>query len=470
VKYWAFISYSSRDQASAEWLHKALESYAVPKGIAVPEGVQLPASRRLQPVFRDRDDLSSGARLHQQLIAALSESRFLIVVCSPHAAGSAYVDREIREFLRLGSRDRVLCVVVDGEPNISPSPSAIDREAFPATLRFEALDGGEWGEKLGDVPLAADPRPSQDGKTRSIQKVIAGMLGVGLDDLVQRERVRRRRERMKLAAAGFVAAGVAALAYVAMADRDYPIPGGAHVRTVLDRNAVSWFRPIPERHTILEIARRQRNVLADRTLVDYHPGDLYWGRINAPDSEPETWTTAQILAGLSRRPERTREHRRVVMETFPLLFSTKYLNQFENHLAGWVHKKVARPQGEITAWMLIALGQALAAPDPDPAEAQRLRAYARQALTFLERHRGAGGWAMYPSPKDYRNDSTYMSVLVLQALLHLEEAEVYVADDPTVHRTLLQSTAQSRRERIDRPLAQSKRCHGGDKPNRPLGV
>ena len=30
-KYWAFISYSHQDKAWGDWLHKALETYRVPK-------------------------------------------------------------------------------------------------------------------------------------------------------------------------------------------------------------------------------------------------------------------------------------------------------------------------------------------------------------------------------------------------------------------------------------------------------
>ena len=62
-KYRAFISYSHQDQAWAQWLHKALETYRVPArlvGMETSAGV-IPA--RLAPIFRDRDELPSATDL-----------------------------------------------------------------------------------------------------------------------------------------------------------------------------------------------------------------------------------------------------------------------------------------------------------------------------------------------------------------------------------------------------------------------
>ncbi len=44
--------------------------------------------RRLNPIFRDREDLSSAADLTSQIKEELAESETLIVVCSPAAASS----------------------------------------------------------------------------------------------------------------------------------------------------------------------------------------------------------------------------------------------------------------------------------------------------------------------------------------------------------------------------------------------
>ena len=88
-KYWAFISYSHRDRAWGDWLHKTLETYRVPArlvGRASRDG-EVPA--RLFPVFRDRDELPSSANLGDVLNESLRQSRYQIVICSPRSAARA---------------------------------------------------------------------------------------------------------------------------------------------------------------------------------------------------------------------------------------------------------------------------------------------------------------------------------------------------------------------------------------------
>ena len=118
-KYWAFLSYSHADEASATWIHQSLERFKVPKAFvgtrAEGSTVDRPAS--LHPVFRDRDELPASASLGAPLEAALRQSRNLIVICSPSSARSSWVDKEIRFFKALGRDARVFCVIVGGEPN-----------------------------------------------------------------------------------------------------------------------------------------------------------------------------------------------------------------------------------------------------------------------------------------------------------------------------------------------------------------
>ena len=78
---------------------------------AAPAG---PVPKALRPIFRDREDFSAGHSLTAQTLAALEASQFLIVICSPNAAQSKYVDEEIRRFKAMGRGDRVIPVIVDG--------------------------------------------------------------------------------------------------------------------------------------------------------------------------------------------------------------------------------------------------------------------------------------------------------------------------------------------------------------------
>ena len=195
-KYRAFLSYSHRDKAWGEWLHRALETYRIGRdlvGRTTPAG---PVPGTLRPIFRDREDFSAGPSLAAQTIAALEASQFLIVICSPNAAKSEYVNEEVRRFKALGRSDSIIPVIVGG------NPGEPDSECFPPALRFKVgPDGGLTGER--DEPIAADARSSGDGKGLAIGKVVAGLLGVGLDEIIRRaERERRRRTRFWSALAG----------------------------------------------------------------------------------------------------------------------------------------------------------------------------------------------------------------------------------------------------------------------------
>ena len=200
-RYRAFISYSHRDSAWADWLHRALESYSIPPrlvGLTTSAGV-IPAS--LAPIFRDRDELPSATNLSRKVGEVLAQSACLIVVCSPHSAQSHWVDEEVKAFQRLGRADRIYCLIVDGEPGAAAWPGREHDECLSPALkqRFDA-EGNPTGQAF--EPIAADARPGKDGKANARIKLIAGMLGVDLDDLKHRERRRRRWRAMALVGAG----------------------------------------------------------------------------------------------------------------------------------------------------------------------------------------------------------------------------------------------------------------------------
>ena len=202
-RYRAFLCYSHRDSAWADWLHDALESYSIPPrlvGLATDVGTVPP---HLRPVFRDRDELPSASDLSAKVRDALAQSACMIVICSPHAAQSRWVDEEVKAFQRLGRAERIHYLIVEGEPGASAWPGREHDECLPPSLRRRR---DETGNETADAPepIAADARPQGDGRTNARLKLIAGMLGVGLDDLLHRER-RRRRLRWTIAgAAGLV--------------------------------------------------------------------------------------------------------------------------------------------------------------------------------------------------------------------------------------------------------------------------
>jgi tetratricopeptide (TPR) repeat protein len=191
-KYRAFISYSHADEKWARWLHRSLETYRIPKRLVGQKTAMGPVPAKLAPVFRDREELASATDLGSKLTEALEGSACLIVICSRSSAGSHWVNEEILAYKRLGRSDRVFSLIVDGEPYASGIPGEEKQECFPPALRFQIGPDGELMQTPAE-PIAADARPGKDGKPSAKVKLIAGLLGVGFDDLRQRELQRRNR-------------------------------------------------------------------------------------------------------------------------------------------------------------------------------------------------------------------------------------------------------------------------------------
>ena len=201
--YKAFISYSHTDQKWAQWLHRALESYRVPKHLVGTQTSSGPIPARLTPVFRDRDELGVSSDLSDRIREALIESEFLIVICSSAAARSSWVNREIEEFKRLGRSERVLCLIVEGEPSVAGASN----DCYPQALRQRFDRGGNLIAGNAE-PMAADLRKSGDGRSLALLKIVAGVIGVGLDDLRQRELQRKQQRMAAITISSLLMAGV----------------------------------------------------------------------------------------------------------------------------------------------------------------------------------------------------------------------------------------------------------------------
>ncbi|HYE26773.1 MAG TPA: toll/interleukin-1 receptor domain-containing protein [Allosphingosinicella sp.] len=188
--YVAFISYSHKDAAVGRWLHRRLEGYRLPRRLAGTEGEHGTVPARLTPIFRDRDELPAAGDLSEKVRAALAISRNLIVVCSPHSAASPWVAKEIATFRDLHPDRPIFTAIVEGEPD----------QCFPPVLREGGVE-----------PLAADLRKEGDGRRLGLLKLVAGLAGVGLDALVQRDAARRVRRVTYVTAAAVTAMLVMAL-------------------------------------------------------------------------------------------------------------------------------------------------------------------------------------------------------------------------------------------------------------------
>jgi tetratricopeptide (TPR) repeat protein len=214
-KFRAFISYSHKDRDWAARIQKRIENYRVPRelvGRKTPLGT---VPERLYPIFRDRTDASAGLTLTDGLARNLDASQSLILICSPNSAASDTVAREIVHFKFSGRGDRILPIIVGGDP---AAKFQVD-DCFPKALRMKVHDG-VIGDTEESIPIAADVRAQGDREELAVLKVIAGMTGIGLGELMQRNReaeIRERRRWYMISATMLVlflaAGGAAALAW-----------------------------------------------------------------------------------------------------------------------------------------------------------------------------------------------------------------------------------------------------------------
>lgn len=215
-----FISYSRRDAPFARALHKALRTYEPPPGL----GWQ--PARPLLPFLDERD--FTGVDYFRSVERHLERSRKLVVVCSPAARASPYVDDEIRRFVAARGVEHVVPLLLEGVPNNELADPADARAAFPAAL-VEAIG----------LPLAVDYRGAGRDVRRGAfegawHQLLANLLDQSRALIEQRERRRAAARRRLLGGIGAaVIVALAALATWALVARDAALRNEARARELL---------------------------------------------------------------------------------------------------------------------------------------------------------------------------------------------------------------------------------------------
>lgn len=195
--YSAFISYSRKDSPFALWLHRKLESFRFP----AYDGRTLTRNRQhpLSPAFRDLDELPASGDLGGSIRAALEASGSLVVICSPDAARSHWVNKEVEHYLALGRHDRILPVLVSGDPVIA-EPGAPATAAFPPAFKDDPSEA-LWIDARG-----------VESRDRVFARIAAGLLGVSFDQIWKRQQ-RAARTAALLTTAAAIVVGVPLVAF-----------------------------------------------------------------------------------------------------------------------------------------------------------------------------------------------------------------------------------------------------------------
>ena len=234
-EYFVFISYSSLDNEWALWLRHELEHYHLPASFNGRTDVR----DNLRKVFRDRDELSAGPEWDEQVSKALAETNNLIVICSPNAAKSEAVNKEVEAFIALGKEDYIFPFIVEGDK---------PEDCFPPALKHSKLGG--------DV--------NKDGGLDSaFVKVVAGMLKVGFPSLWDRyekekaeeeRKIREQRDKLLIMQSRFLAEKANALV-----DEGDSYTARLLALEALPKDTKNPNRPLVyEAETALRIARNER--------------------------------------------------------------------------------------------------------------------------------------------------------------------------------------------------------------------
>ncbi len=181
IKYRAFLSYSHADTAAAKRVHGRLEDFHIDNDLVGRDTPVGSIPETLRPIFRDRYEFDAGGILAEQTRAALDGSAALIVLASPHAARSKYVNEELRQFKSRHPDRPVIPLIIDGEPG---DPK---QECFPPALRSAVAPDGSVTNTSVDI-LAADLREQGDGIELALAKVVARLLGLAPDAMGHKQR------------------------------------------------------------------------------------------------------------------------------------------------------------------------------------------------------------------------------------------------------------------------------------------
>ena len=196
MRYDAFISYShSADGQLAPALQAGLQRLARPW-----------YRRRALRVFRDETGLAVNPHLWDSIAGAMAESRYFVLLASPDAAASRWVNLEIEQWLATHSVETVLPVLTEGTLVWNPDLGDFDpaeSTALPTALAGAFVDEPRhldvrWGRDETHLDLRHSRFRAQ------VATLAAPMHGIARDDL-EGEDVRLHRRALRLAWGGAAA-------------------------------------------------------------------------------------------------------------------------------------------------------------------------------------------------------------------------------------------------------------------------
>jgi len=347
----------------------------------------------------------------------------------------------------MGRADRVLCLIVSGEPYSSAVPGQETEECFPQAIRYQLDSKGEISDTPAE-PLAADVRPGKDGKQDALLKVISGILDIGFDRLKQREARRKKMRRIQWSFGTVRGMLLFATGYLLMADMGISLPWRDAIQRELDKREPSVMRAVPSDRDVISVAKAMHLRVSDAI----HKAREESGWISQSLKQDENEILPHDLASHSQSVFALCDSKqRGVWDNNSLFASTRvpYETKPENPIPlfqetydppeiSW------KPSDSCGAfWLICMLASANHSADIVPENMKlQIREYARHTQQILEPYRtDLGGWRMFPGAEQTAPANAYSAALALLALLECRNAGLPWLDSENTRDEMLRSTA-----------------------------
>ncbi len=162
-------------------------------------------------LFLDATDLEAAPVLTDAIVGHIEQSEYLLVLCSPEAATSTWVDLEISRWVETHPGDPYL-LLARGELVWDEDANGFDLErstALPPALAAQFVDVPRWADLRGTDGVSAPPADGEDVRSK-LAEVAAPVLETTKRELLAAE-TRQYRSTVRLVTAAAVLFGLVAV-------------------------------------------------------------------------------------------------------------------------------------------------------------------------------------------------------------------------------------------------------------------
>ena len=266
--YDGFMSYShSADDLLAPRLQTGLQRFAKPWW-----------KRRALRIFRDEASLSANPHLWASIVDAMEGSDWLVLLLSPGASESEWVNREVEYWLDHKDPNRIIPVVTDGEfawghGDIDPSTDSV-----PPALYGVFADEPRWVD-LRFARTEEQLDLNNASFRAAVADVASAIRGIPKDEL-ESEEVRQHRRTVRTAWAG----ALIVLAFAILAGAAAIYANGQRLTAEANEAEADAQRQIAQQQT--DVAEQQTAV-AEQLAIEATADALAATSVAQLDSDPE---------------------------------------------------------------------------------------------------------------------------------------------------------------------------------------